>query len=1211
MKKILRTELTILKLKQANLVLSMDINDPDGGLDAYIGSEIPESHSWIPAGKSGWQFKAQRDFSVSDATDAVLNDEKSDLKPRVKKLLDEQGTYVLAVGGKDYCAADLEARQEKIIETFRKMGYSGAKAKVFSSGQIADWASTLPSVVAYLKPEREYFKDFSEWEKGIVANEIFIADLGRKKIIADVQQAIVTNQNNSNAMIIRLVGLSGVGKTRLAYESLNVENLKEIVLYVESPDKLPTSRFNVIAQNEQMRVILVVDECSHGKFIELAKEAESIGGRMTLIALDYDIDLPRSPQDKHIILEPLDQTASEELIKATVPTLPVNALKKIAEYSEGFPLILIILAINFNLQPEFLSPETLNNLGINDLLNRIIIGRGESAFDPNEVRKTLTAVSLFKRLGWDAEVSIQGQKVCELHHIDWISARRIIEEQERRKLVAKRGRYRYVTPLPLAINLASTWLSAMDASAIGNHLRDLPDAETRKAFLERLTDLGYTDYAQRVVRSFLASFDFTTLDTSTGSQIFLNLSNIDRMFAMEMLEKILGSVSREEMLEFKAGRRNIIWALEKIAWWRDTFARSARMLLKLADAENEEWSNNATGTFANLFQTFLGGTEVPLWERYLVLEEVASSSNKNVQRIALKAIQATLRLTHATRTVSAEEQGVIIPPPEWNPRSREDIQKSVNSAIGLIDKLIKTSDREIQLEAFFLIISNMRMLLNFGFVNEVLDRLKSVLDKFPELEKELVRTVEMILYYDKNLPSNTIQAVQQFKDSLIGSNYHGLMKRYVGSDLIQDHLNDKMTELEDKIKMLARMSLTSPADLEKELNWLVTNQAENGYRFGKALGEIDTENKWLKKIEDMIRITENPSTQLFGGYLSSLKIQKESLYEETLVSWLKEEKLLTLLPELLWQSGASDVAAKLVIKMLNEEKMDPAKVRLFTYGAWFSPVKLDIFIGFLEELYKIDNGKYASDILGIISYYAERNQALLKIKDLVLKFLAASSFVDDDMTAYFWDKLSRELMEQNSEIIPCIVDLLLRTLSSERLFRFREYLSGELEFALKQDSETTWNKVKDVLIAGDLSSWRLLQIIRGEHGVLTGSGKSLLQLIPEEELWKWVEDNPKRAPYILARMVPLRETEPLFHPIARKLLLKFPDDTDVKEALSGNWHEGSFSGKISEYFRNKLTIAQGWAKDSEPAVSRWAENEVSKLKDIIKSMSEREEEREY
>ena len=60
MKKLLHAQLSQLKLKQSELVVSLDINDPDGGLDGYIRCEIPENHPWLPSGKSGWQFKAEK-----------------------------------------------------------------------------------------------------------------------------------------------------------------------------------------------------------------------------------------------------------------------------------------------------------------------------------------------------------------------------------------------------------------------------------------------------------------------------------------------------------------------------------------------------------------------------------------------------------------------------------------------------------------------------------------------------------------------------------------------------------------------------------------------------------------------------------------------------------------------------------------------------------------------------------------------------------------------------------------------------------------------------------------------------------------------------------------------------------------------------------------------------------------------------------------------
>jgi len=75
-KKLLSAELEKLKLKQASLIMSTNINDPDGGLDGLIAQDIPEGHSWLPPGKSGWQCTVEREFSATDAKNKVLNPNK-------------------------------------------------------------------------------------------------------------------------------------------------------------------------------------------------------------------------------------------------------------------------------------------------------------------------------------------------------------------------------------------------------------------------------------------------------------------------------------------------------------------------------------------------------------------------------------------------------------------------------------------------------------------------------------------------------------------------------------------------------------------------------------------------------------------------------------------------------------------------------------------------------------------------------------------------------------------------------------------------------------------------------------------------------------------------------------------------------------------------------------------------------------------------------
>ena len=570
------------------------------------------------------------------------------------------------------------------------------------------------------------------------------------------------------------------------------------------------------------------------------------------MTLDYDIDVPRDVKDIHQVLSPLDNVASEALVKLTAPTLPDNAKKKIIEFSEGFPIILTILADNFATHPDILSSSTLNALGINNVLDRIIVGRGIGAFPVDKVRAVLTTIALFKRIGWDDELSTQGQKVCENQGINWLEARRIVDEQEKRKLVAKGGRYRYVTPLPLAINLSSTWLQAMDNNTLSDFFGKL-DVESQKAFLDRLADLGYTEYAKEILRSFLSSFDFKALNSSRGSEIFLSLSKADHSHAMDVLNKILSSCSREQLLDFSAGRRNIVWALAKIAWWKDTFASAASLLLKLADAENETWSNNATGTFVSLFQTFLGGSELAVWERYVVLKVALSSGNQNFQNLAIKAVAATLNLSHAFRTGGADEQGIIIPPPEWNPKSRKDVDRAVYSSFELIENAVLLPNKEIQLSALRLILSRARELIQFGFLDQVLSKFSLIRKDYPELEAELIRTVEDIIHYDaKGLPVSTVEQVQTFRDKLIGNSYHDLMVRYVMVDLLEDHLEDGQTALNDKLKDLASKAICSPALLEIELNWLISSQAENAFFFGRVLGDIDTKNEWFTRICQLV-----------------------------------------------------------------------------------------------------------------------------------------------------------------------------------------------------------------------------------------------------------------------------------------------------------------------------------------------------------------------
>ena len=65
-------------------------------------------------------------------------------------------------------------------------------------------------------------------------------------------------------------------------------------------------------------------------------------------------------------------------------------------------------------------------------------------------------------------------------------------------------------------------------------------------------------------------------------------------------------------------------------------------MLLLAEAENEDFSNNATGVFLNLFSPAAGrvaSTEVAPKDRIPVLESAINSDSKLKRSIAIKALQ--------------------------------------------------------------------------------------------------------------------------------------------------------------------------------------------------------------------------------------------------------------------------------------------------------------------------------------------------------------------------------------------------------------------------------------------------------------------------------------------------------------------------------------------------------------------------------------------
>jgi hypothetical protein len=168
--------------------------------------------------------------------------------------------------------------------------------------------------------------------------------------------------------VVRLVGLSGVGKTRFVqvlFDSRVGDRSLDpsIAMYCDmgdDPDPQPVAlASNLIAQ--QTRSILVIDNCPPELHRRLSEACRAAGSRVGLITVEYDIR-DDDPEETDVYrLEASSDELIEKLIRARFGNISPVDVKTIAMFSGGNARLVIALAgtIKKNETLEGLTDENL------------------------------------------------------------------------------------------------------------------------------------------------------------------------------------------------------------------------------------------------------------------------------------------------------------------------------------------------------------------------------------------------------------------------------------------------------------------------------------------------------------------------------------------------------------------------------------------------------------------------------------------------------------------------------------------------------------------------------------------------------------------------------------------------------------------------------------------------------------------------------------
>lgn len=1235
MQELLWAEAYRIGLPLGNITISLNTKTPDGGIDATAVWPVgfAGSSSMIVDGYTAYQVKSGK--SIELWQEAAIRKELFDKRPAtrehlghmVRDALDRDGHYVLVDFGHDL-TSDQRSTAVGHLEKFLResCGYPLPKVDVWSRNNLASFLIPFPSLTLNLKGIGREFQTHASWAKDGTMSVAFVPGENQCRQIQALQDAL-----RSGTFHVHITGEPGIGKTRLALEATRADDLRPLVIYCNAESLSHSSLlYTLIQEDAEFSVILVVDECDSDRRAYIANKLKAYSPRIRMISIYAEPERTRSTVVLEV--EPLGLEEVSRIIEGH--QVPGDIARKWASVCGSSPRVAHLVGINLFKNPNDMlcEPDT------ERVWDRFVEGSDSAGSDTVRQRRTvLMYLALFKRFGYFKPVDNEArciQLLIQEHDptITWLKFVEIIQELRTRKLLQGETTL-YITPKLLQIKLWVDWWERIGIGCDINQIVGALPPTLVDWFIEMFEYTAGSGAARKTAGDLLASDGpFCTtpeiLNSRLGARFFRHLGRVNPKLAILCLQETLGKWDRETLLGFTNGRRQIIYFLQESAQRDELFVPSARLLLRLAETENEQWTNNATGVFTELFTISrhpeLAVTAAPPIKRKVVLEEALNSDSIQQRKIAIRACNRAL----CERDFGAVQDRLQFfegEPQLWVPATWGELFDAYRYVWKmLMGKIGELTDEENQ-EIAEVLIQNTRYLGRFSSLVRMLADDLIFVASMPFADKlQLYRVITELLSFNTDLNSEVRATWECVRESLIGSDYASRMQRYVGMHLTDDLSVDyKVREQlqQTKICELARESVSCPELLAKELPWLVSAAAVNGYQFGYALASEDSTFALLAQILDHQKLVKERSSLYFlGGYLRGVFERDSDEWEHTLDRLAQDEQTAYWIPELTHRAGhISHEGLSRLLKAMSDWNLSVEYLHLFTYGNILNTIPESQFNDLIEFL--LDHRDPIAVYIALSlhdRYYISADTGAVLPKQNTLRLLTNSALSELPegirhgntrvMYPYYWTSLARAFLALYPESSLEISAFLLRHFDNHRSIFNDDEPRSLLRSIVGRFPESAWKQIAPYL---ESFSWSLAQWLRGDNffGEPRTVDLPILSLLPRESVWQWVaEDVEERAWYMATLVPPSFEQDGAQPSWARELLVKYGDRDDVRRNLNANFFTEGWTGNESSHLlRKQQALLRFREQESDSTVCMWLDDLLAEIDQRIEQARIREE----
>lgn len=1212
----------------------------DGGIDVRVDCSDGSLFGFVPRSQSGFQVKAD-DMAKGDILKEMRP--KGVLRESIRKLGEAGGAYIIACSRGDLSDTSLTSRRNAMAEAIADTPTAAAlKLDFYDRRRIATWVNRHPGLVSWVR-ERigkplQAWRPFADWssspgkleeeyilDKGVRITGLRIKDSDGLDAVAGLNRVRQTLANPKG--VVRLVGLSGVGKTRFV-QAVFDKRVGEhalsphLVVYADladEPNPVPLELLDRLHKLKQ-RCVLVVDNCGVELHQKLAKRIRSSNGEISLITVEYDISDDEPEGTEILKLDSASIAVISEILKRKYPELSGPDLDRIASFSEGNSRVALALAETAQ------TGSSVANLRDSELFKRIFRQRNDDNYALLRAAKICALVYSFDGVTLDGDAAelpilanLAGQSVEEFYSH--------VAELQRRQLVQSRAQWRALLPHALAHRLAREALQDIPQSVINDTFKTCVIERLVKSFSRRLGYLHDSPAAQAIVQDWLDDPNFLANAESLnefGLFVFDNIAPVNTEATLTAVERASEKILSSEKIPYSS--QKFVQILRQLAYEPSMFDRAISLIGRYAyPAEDSNNMSDAINVFRSLFTITLSGTHAPASKRADYLRRLSASSQESDRKLVLAGMEEMLKCRHFSSSYGFDF-GARKRDYGFHPRSPKEASDWFSTAIQLIADLEKVAEFR----------ASIRILFATEFA--ALYRCTGMIDQMVELGKHLAAdcgwpegwvgvrgAIREARSIGRKEDVDKLKAfAQSLKPDTLGARIitHVLPEEWSRLDVAEFDLDDPKkylkarTAAELHCKQIGEELSTDETILIEHLPWLLASRSGRVFLVGRGLGGATKNPKatWDKVLP--IVSPDLPGTGNFlAGFLGGVCEVDPDMVED-------------FLDEIV---GLPDFHKLLVYFQVRVGMSQRGFARMM------DAVKLDSVPGWsLENLGhgRACDGLSGAEFRDLVSAISARDDGIGPAVDVmrmrVFSLRSDKKQLGEDDRAAGRELLSKLAFERRKNIEGhSLADIAAQCLVAPTDKPVADILCTRLLEAVSQYRVSAWDYSKLVSVLAAKFPISVLDILVERKGSQYHGRRAMfsdfrlhkkcpLDDVDPDILIGWANENPAERCIQLAKAIRVFQAKDGTHdedqpgelswsPTALRLIATALDPIAVLETFKDRFHPSGWSGSLASVLASRMPLLEEIKDHSNETIANWAKANIDPYAQMVEQARASEE----